>query len=77
MSVAQFTDQTKLLPQPVLDQFKYEIASDLGLTKETSDGYWGEISSRDCGKVGGKIGGQMVRMMIQHAEEALLKGTRL
>ncbi|MHB1126431.1 MAG: small, acid-soluble spore protein, alpha/beta type [Bacillota bacterium] len=75
--MAQFANRPMLLPQQAFDHLKYEIASNLGITAETSDGYWGEVTSRDCGRVGGEIGGQMVRIMIQHAEEALSRGTRL
>lgn len=46
---------------------KYEIASELGLAPQIKNGYWGEVSSRACGavggRIGGKIGGNMVRMM--------------
>jgi small acid-soluble spore protein A (major alpha-type SASP) len=49
-----------------LDQFKYEIAHELGL-QGADDGYWGEIPSRQCGAVGG----HMVRKMIEMAEQQL------
>ena len=48
-----------------LDQFKYEIASELGLNVQS--GYWGDLPARQCGAVGG----QMVRRMIQIAEQQL------
>ena len=59
----------RLVPQATraLDQFKYEVASEMGLGPATQDGYWGEIPSRDCGAVGG----HMVRRMIQIAEQQL------
>lgn len=75
--MAQFFPQEKLLPDAVLDRFKYEVAADLGLTPGIVNGYWRNLASRDCGRVGGKIGGSMVRVMIRHAEEALLRGRRL
>jgi len=51
-----------------LDAFKYEVARDLGIDyQRIRDGYWGDLSSRDCGAVGG----HMVRRMIQLAEQSL------
>jgi len=53
---------------PQLDQFKYEIASELGL--QPQNGYWGDLPARDCGAVGG----HMVRRMIEMAETQLAGG---
>ena len=50
-------------------QFKYEMASELGINPEYKSGYWGNISSRECGAVGG----HMVRRMIAEAEQSLMK----
>lgn len=51
-----------------LDQFKYEIANELGIDQnQIYGGYWGNLTSRDCGAVGG----QMVRRMIEAAEQSL------
>ncbi|CAB1129144.1 Small, acid-soluble spore protein alpha [Candidatus Hydrogenisulfobacillus filiaventi] len=47
-----------------LDQFKYEVAHELGV-QGVDDGYWGDIPSRQCGAVGG----HMVRKMIEMAEQ--------
>ena len=54
----------KLVPEAMsaLDRFKYEVASEVGVTLK--DGYNGDISARDAGR----IGGNMVRKMIQQAE---------
>ena len=54
----------KLVPEAMsaLDKFKYEVASDVGVNLK--DGYNGEISAKDAGK----IGGQMVKKMIEQAE---------
>ncbi|AEG14778.1 alpha/beta-type small acid-soluble spore protein [Desulfofundulus sp. TPOSR] len=61
----------------ILDQMKYEIAQELGLTPHIKNGYWGDLSSRACGavggRIGGKLGGNMVRQMILFAEQNLLK----
>ena len=45
-----------------LDKFKYEVASEVGVNLK--DGYNGDISARDAGK----IGGQMVKKLIEQAE---------
>ena len=45
-----------------LNKFKYEVASEVGVNLK--QGYNGDLSSRDAGR----IGGQMVRKMIQQAE---------
>ena len=54
----------KLVPEAMnaLDKFKYEVASEVGVTFK--DGYNGDISAKDAGK----IGGNMVRKMIQQVE---------
>ncbi|HVJ47858.1 alpha/beta-type small acid-soluble spore protein [Desulfitobacterium sp.] len=50
-----------------LDQFKYEIANELGVQ------LGGDRTSRE----NGSVGGQMTKRMIQFAEENLKKGSRL
>ena len=45
-----------------LDRFKYEVAGEIGVPLK--DGYNGDISAKDAGK----IGGNMVRKMIQQVE---------
>ncbi|MDI6893296.1 MAG: alpha/beta-type small acid-soluble spore protein [Bacillota bacterium] len=67
----KFMNQPKVLPDHVLDNFKYELADELGITPKIRDGYWGDVPARECGKVGGKIGGNIVKVMIRHAEQAL------
>ena len=54
----------KLVPEAMsaLDKFKYEVASEVCVNLK--DGYNGEISAKDAGK----IGGQMVKKMIEQAE---------
>ncbi|MCL6560917.1 MAG: alpha/beta-type small acid-soluble spore protein [Firmicutes bacterium] len=59
----------------ILRQMKYELAGELGLDRLIQEGYWGDVPSRHCGAVGGrmggKIGGNMVRRMIKFAEAQL------
>ncbi len=49
-----------------LNQFKYEVASEVGINLK--DGYNGDLSSRDAGR----IGGNMVKKMIQKAESQMI-----
>jgi len=49
-----------------LNKFKYEVASEVGVNLK--NGYNGDLSSRDAGR----IGGNMVRKMIQKAESQML-----
>lgn len=53
-----------LVPQAkkALDQFKTEVANSMNIN--LSEGYNGDISARDAGR----IGGQMVKRMISYAE---------
>ena len=48
-----------------LKKFKYEVANEVGVSLK--DGYNGDISAKDAGK----IGGNMVKKMIQQAESQL------
>jgi small acid-soluble spore protein F (minor alpha/beta-type SASP) len=64
-----------LLPQSVRNHFKYEIAEELGLEEEVAEKGWGDMKSRDLGRIGGRIGGNMVKVMIRAAEEALTNQT--
>ena len=50
---------------------KYEIASELGipLTKEDN----GNLTSKEAGKIGGPIGGSMVKAMVKMAQEQMIK----
>lgn len=56
--------------EQALDQFKYEIARELGVDTKIQNGYWGDVPSRDAGAVGG----HMVRRMIEIAERQLNGG---
>ena len=58
----------KLVPEAMsaLDKFKYEVASEVGVNLK--DGYNGDLSSRDAGR----IGGNMVKKMIQQVENNMI-----
>ncbi len=49
-----------------LDRFKYEVASEVGVNLK--NGYNGDLSSKDAGR----IGGNMVRKLIEQAENQML-----
>ena len=58
---------SKVVPEAreALNRFKHEVASEVGVTLK--DGYNGNLSSRDAGR----IGGNMVRKLIQQAESQM------
>ena len=57
----------KVVPEATeaLNKFKYEVASGVGVNLK--EGYNGDISARDAGR----IGGNMVRKLIQQAESQM------
>ena len=57
----------KVVPeaQAALNKFKYEVASEVGVNLK--DGYNGDLTSREAGK----IGGNMVRKLIETAERQM------
>ena len=66
--MAYSNSNTKVVPEAreALDKFKYEVASEVGVNLK--QGYNGDLSSRDAGR----IGGQMVRKLIQQAENQMI-----
>ena len=62
--MANNNSNKKLVPEAMnaLDRIKYEVASEVGVNLK--DGYNGDISARDAGR----IGGNMVKKMIQQVE---------
>ena len=65
--MAYSNSNTKVVPEAreALDKFKYEVASEVGVNLK--QGYNVDISAKDAGK----IGGQMVRKLIQQAESQM------
>lgn len=53
------------------DNVKYEIANELGIPM--SKGYNGKLTSEQAGKIGGPIGGNMVKEMVRMAQEQMAK----
>ena len=68
MSVRNNSNQL-LNPQAMqaMDKFKLEAAQELNISDEYKSGYWGNLTSRECGSVGG----QMVKEMINDYENEL------
>ncbi|MPN48285.1 Small, acid-soluble spore protein C2 [bioreactor metagenome] len=50
-----------------LDRMKFEVASELGIAEQVRSTGWSTMTSADCGRVGG----QMVRRMIEQYESTL------
>lgn len=50
-----------------LDRMKFEIASELGVAERVRQQGWSTMTSADCGRVGG----QMVRKMIEQYESSI------
>lgn len=50
-----------------LDRMKFEIASELGIAEKVRSQGWSTMTSADCGRVGG----QMVRKMIEQYESGM------
>ncbi|SFJ42435.1 Small, acid-soluble spore protein, alpha/beta type [Halobacillus dabanensis] len=64
-------DQLKaeLLNSSSPDQTKYEVAEEQGITLNKGDN--GNLSTRDAGKIGGQIGGRMVKELIRRAQQQM------
>ena len=65
--MANSNSNQKVVPEAreALNRFKHEVASEVGVTLK--DGYNGNLSSRDAGR----IGGNMVRKLIETAERQM------
>lgn len=76
MAQGQSTSRNKqLIPEAhkVLDNMKYEIAEEFNLgVHQGSEDYWGSVSTRNCGRVGG----EMVKKLISLAEKELVNGKK-
>ena len=65
--MANSSRNQKVVPEAreSLEKFKYEVANEVGVN--LSNGYNGNISAKDAGK----IGGNMVRKLIETAERQM------
>ncbi|MDD2283215.1 MAG: alpha/beta-type small acid-soluble spore protein [Eubacteriales bacterium] len=66
-----------LIDGKLLDQFKYEIADELGLREKINTQGWPNMTTRECGQIGGKIGGNMVKVMIRNAQKMMAENNNL
>jgi hypothetical protein len=68
--VATSNNNQTLVPQAkqLLNNMKYEVATEIGVNLK--QGYNGDISSREAGRVGGN----MVKKLIQYAETSMPGG---
>lgn len=66
--MASKNNNYKVVPEAMdaLNKFKYEVASEVGVNLK--QGYNGDLSSKDAGK----IGGNMTRKLIQQAESQMI-----
>lgn len=69
--MAKWTNSPSLLSNAARDRFKYEVAQELGLLDQIESKGWADMPTRELGRIGGAIGGNMVRVMIRYAEEAM------
>ena len=71
MSRRNNRNNSEILPRSVLEEFKWEVADELGLSSKIKSQGWENMTSRECGHVGGRIGGSIVKTMIRRAKESL------
>lgn len=66
---------SRKLGRPVSsDNVKFEVAKRVGVP--LSRGYNGQLKTKNAGKVGGEIGGQMVKELVRRAQESLTNQQR-
>lgn len=53
------------------DDVKYEVAEELSIPLK--NGYNGKLTSSQAGKIGGPIGGSMVKEMVRMAQDQMMK----
>ncbi|MGE5576846.1 MAG: small, acid-soluble spore protein, alpha/beta type [Syntrophothermus sp.] len=73
MAMIDITGEGKLLPDQTLETLKYGVAERLGLDDDIRQKGWGRMTTQDCGRIGGKMGGSMVKVLIRNAENALVE----
>ncbi|MGI6120615.1 MAG: small, acid-soluble spore protein, alpha/beta type [Desulfosporosinus sp.] len=76
MSRRNNKNNSGLLPHSVLEQFKWEVADELGLSSKINNQGWENMTSRECGHVGGRIGGSMVKALVRRAKDSLNNNSR-
>ncbi|WP_018248716.1 alpha/beta-type small acid-soluble spore protein [Orenia marismortui] len=61
------------MAKQALDKFKLEVAENLNISDDYKSGYWGNLTSRECGSVGG----EMVKRMINKYENNTTNGQKI
>ncbi len=65
-----------LIPEGTASQVQsYEVAKELGIPMEHGDN--GDMTTKNAGKIGGQIGGKMVKELVKMAQEQLAKENKL
>jgi hypothetical protein len=67
INVARSNKPVNASAENALDRMKFEIASELGIADQVRSQGWSTMTSADCGRVGG----QMVRKMIEQYESGI------
>jgi len=62
--------KARLINVPKSTNVKYEVAKEQGVLFNSEDN--GNMKAKDAGKIGGSIGGNMVREMVKMAEHELV-----
>lgn len=74
MTTGKLTKPSLLVPgcHKALDDMKYEIAAELGIpVHQGSEDYWGHVTTREAGSVGGSI----TKRLVAYAEQILSEGS--
>ncbi|MCL6443305.1 MAG: alpha/beta-type small acid-soluble spore protein [Alicyclobacillus sp.] len=73
MARANTSKPSLLVPgcHKALDDMKYEIAAELGIpVYQGSEDYWGHVTTREAGAVGGSI----TKRLVAYAQQSLAAG---
>lgn len=63
--------KAKVAHAPTPEDAKFEAADEVGVPLKK--GYNGALTSEQAGKVGGRLGGSMVRELVKMAQENMMK----
>jgi hypothetical protein len=66
--------KARVVNSPNPEQAKFEAAEEVGVPLK--QGYNGRLTSHEAGKVGGRLGGSMVRELVKMAQENLKNNSR-
>lgn len=63
--------KAKVVQAQTPEDAKFEAAEEVGVPLK--EGYNGRLTAHDAGKVGGRLGGSMVRELVKMAQESMKK----